>query len=138
MHPNDTLNGKLLEHERPEEKHLRAKLGYWQMVEERVVRAQVAARGYDPDSAVGATMIAEIMRDNHARDESYKVTSERFSAKGAAAQQARFERDREIDAARDAAIQALRQIAAGHNDPMNLAIEVLSALDALTKGEPRL
>lgn len=42
---NDTLNGLLYGHERPEEMHLRHKLGYWQMVETRMVREQLLAEG---------------------------------------------------------------------------------------------
>ena len=43
---------------------------------------------------------------------------------------AKWDRDRAIHEARDKVEPALRQIAAGHNDPRGLATEVIAALDA--------
>lgn len=73
MHPNDTLNGKLLEWERSDQKHLRNKFGYWRMVEERMVRAQMVREGKDPDGTEGFFEIQRRIRENHANDEPYRA-----------------------------------------------------------------
>lgn len=67
MHPNDTLQGKLVdsEWERPEERHLRNKFGYWRMVEKRMIRAQIVAEGGDPDNVFEVSRRVE---QNHKHD----------------------------------------------------------------------
>jgi hypothetical protein len=75
VHPNDTLNGKLVnsEWEREDEKHLRNKFGYWRMVEERMVRAQIKAEGGNPDD------VFEVSRrvfENHKNDPSLREQQE--------------------------------------------------------------
>lgn len=49
-HPNDTLQGRLInsEWEDPDERHLRHSFGYWRMIEHRMIRAQMKAEGLDP------------------------------------------------------------------------------------------
>lgn len=75
MHPNDTLNGKLFAWEHDDQKHLRNCFGYWDMVEKRMVRAQLIAEGHNPESPLfGAEMNARIAA-NHALDVSYRDTS---------------------------------------------------------------
>lgn len=72
-HPNDTLNGRLFAYEREDEKHLRGKLGYWRMVEERMVRGEIEAEGGDP------TNIFEISRritENHKNDPTFREQQE--------------------------------------------------------------
>lgn len=122
-HPNDTLNGALYAHEREDEKHLRNKLGYWRMVEERAVREELIAAGYDPRGLEFWRMIELALMANHINDVSFKVS-------GMVRQQAAAEREAAYEAAQDDAIKALREIADGHNDPRNLAARVLAALDA--------
>lgn len=53
-----------------------------------------------------------------------------------AAMLASMKRDREIRATKDAALDALRHIAAGHNDPRALANEVLAMLPPEPKEAP--
>jgi hypothetical protein len=57
------------------------------------------------------------------------------SAERRQAWQAEWDRDRAIADAKSKIIPALRQIAAGHNDPRGLATEVLAALDAASGGK---
>lgn len=67
---NDTLGGLLYAHEREEEKHLRRCLGYWRMVEERMIRDQLAAEGWH-EANPGAWIGFEISRRveaNHRND----------------------------------------------------------------------
>lgn len=124
-HPNDTLNGALYAHEREDEKHLRHRLGYWRMVEEREVREELIAAGHDPNGEFWRMMELAVMA-NHVHDVSFKVS-------GMVRQQAAAEREMAYEAARDEAIKALREIAAGHNDPRTLAISVLSLMDAAAR-----
>lgn len=135
-HPNDTLNGKLYAWERPEEKHLRRKLGYWHMVEERMHRAQLAAEGV-PSDAPGFWMhLARRIEETHKDDpKPWKLDGPADGRFGSVRQQAAFEVDNAVDDARDAAVKALREIEAGHNDPRDLARKVLAQLDAAEKGE---
>jgi hypothetical protein len=46
-------------------------------------------------------------------------------------QQEAFQRDSDVEDARDRCVDALRQIEAGHNDPRSLAREVLAQLDVM-------
>lgn len=75
MHPNDTLNGALLEFEREDQKHLRRSLGYWRMVERRMIRAALIEEGAEPSEHA----ISKRVTENHANDESYRETSARLT-----------------------------------------------------------
>ena len=70
MHPNDTLQGKLVnsEWERDDEKHLRHKIGYWRMVEERMIRAEMIAEGKNPDHMSFLFEISRRVQENHKND----------------------------------------------------------------------
>ena len=122
MHPNDTLNGKLIAWERPDEQHLRGKLGYWRMVEERMIRAEIEAEGGNPDDRFE---IERRVTKNHTNDETYAQTSARRLSARALAQQAAFLRDAAEGTLRDRALEALRLIADGHNDARGLARSAL-------------
>lgn len=127
MHPNDTLNGRLLAHELPEERHLRRKLGYWRHVEERVVRAELIAEGHDPNALGFWSKLSARIIENHKDDKRPLMFS------GAIHQQAAYERDEMVRLATDAAVQALRDIRDGHNDPRGLAQAVLRRLEELPR-----
>jgi len=79
-HPNDTLNGKLLAWERPEDRHLRNKIGYWRMVEERMIRAELEAEGWTGgDWKDGRYIGFEISRrvmENHKNDPTLREMQE--------------------------------------------------------------
>lgn len=77
MHPNDTLQGKLFAWEREDEKHLRHSLGYWMMVEKRMIRAEIAAEGGDPADVFE---IAARRTALHANDETFADQCRRMSA----------------------------------------------------------
>lgn len=127
MHPNDTLNGELLAWEREDQKHLRGKLGYWRLVEERMVTARLRDRGVQPTyHAIHAEIAA-----NHRNDTTHAQRSQIRAQSQAMWQQARAVEDQAKREAIEAAVVALRQIAGGHNDPRALADEVLQRLDAL-------
>lgn len=81
MHPNDTLNGKLVdsEWEREDEKHLRSSFGYWRVVEERMIRAQMKAEGKDPDAPFAIFEISRRVVENHKNDPTLR---EHQAAKG--------------------------------------------------------
>lgn len=131
-HPNDTLNGKLLAWERPEDKHLRRKLGYWHMVEERMHIAQLEEQGITRETPGFFSILAKRFEDTHKDDpKPWKHSGHG----GAIRQQAAFEVGNAIDQAKDAAVAALREIEAGHNDPRDLARKVLAQLAAAEKGE---
>lgn len=135
-HPNDTLNGKLLAWERPEDKHLRRRFGYWQMVEERMVRAQLEEEGVAPDSPCFFMSVAKRIEENHKDDpKPWKLSGPADGRWGAVRQQVAFERDNAVEQAKDAAVAALREIEAGHNDPRDLARKVLAQLAAAERGE---
>lgn len=123
-HPNDTLGGKLLAFEREDEKHLRRKLGYWRMVEDRMVRDQLAAEGVTPDQWGFWSEISRRMVENHKDDASFKVP-------GYITQQISCGQDEQIAHAKDACVEALRQIRDGHNDPRLLAREALERLEGV-------
>lgn len=73
---NNTLNGALLAWERPEERHLRHKFGYWNMVERRMIRAQLEAEGIEPDEfEIGKRIVA-----NHAGDATYREIGDAWRA----------------------------------------------------------
>lgn len=70
-HPNDTLCGRLYAYERPEDRHLRGKIGYWRSVEKRMIRAQLAKEGWVGDWKDDKYIEFEISRrivENHAND----------------------------------------------------------------------
>jgi glycine/D-amino acid oxidase-like deaminating enzyme len=135
-HPNDTLNGKLLAWERPEDKHLRRRFGYWQMVEERMVRAQLEEEGVAPDSPCFFMSVAKRIEENHKDDpKPWKLAGPADGRWGAVRQQAAFERDAAVERAKDEAIKALIEIRDGHNDPRALAAQVLAALDEAGKAQ---
>lgn len=124
MHPNDTLNGRLLAYEVPEERHLRRKLGYWHMVEERMVRAELVAEGKDPQAVDFWHLLSERIMANHRDDVSFKVS-------GMIRQQVAAERDHMVETATDECVQALRDIRDGYNDPRQLAADVLAKLETI-------
>lgn len=133
MHPNDTLNGKLIAWELPEERHLRNRFGYWHNVEERMVEVCLAIEGITRETdRFFYNRVSQALMRNH-RDDPKPWHQDRrgLSRWGGVRQQAAYEREAAIRHAELAAIIALRKIATGHNDPMNLALEVLAALDAL-------
>lgn len=72
---NDTLKGRLLAYERPEEKHLRRKTGYWRMVENRMVRQQLIDEGHDPDHIGFIFKVSNRVSQNHANDATYREIS---------------------------------------------------------------
>jgi hypothetical protein len=82
-HPNDTLNGKLLEHELEEEKHLRSKMGYWRMVEERMVCKELIAEGHDPKEMGFYFKIKQRVVENHRNDPTLRQQQE--AARGGSA-----------------------------------------------------
>lgn len=67
-HPNDTLNGRLLPYELDEEKHLRSKMGYWLMVEERMITEQMIAEGKDSKSQSFYFEVKRRVMENHKND----------------------------------------------------------------------
>ena len=90
---------------------------------ERRGRRCTTAAKYDPDATGKLTKCG-----THCA-----AAKEKRNAKFQAAmaeRRAKWDRDRQIHDAKANLIPALRQIAAGHNDPRDLAIEVLAALDA--------
>lgn len=111
---NDTLGGRLYAHERPEERHLRRSIGYWRMVEERMILAELAAEGW-----TGGDVSFEVSRrmiENHKNDPSLRE---------------RQEHHRQASPARPAAIRTaftveelerLLQHFAGANDPVAQSI----------------
>lgn len=68
MHPNDTLNGRLLEYENADELHFRNKLGYWRMVEDRMITKKLVGLGYDPTNFSFQFLMAREREGNHAND----------------------------------------------------------------------
>jgi hypothetical protein len=131
MHPNDTLQGKLYAFELEDEKCLRGVFGYWHMVEERMILAQLKTEGVEATlSAVSARMI-----ENHRGDESFADQSRRLhlglEIASAAKQQAQMNRAGIWEEAREECLEALRQIRDGHNDPRELARIVLEKLEAV-------
>lgn len=132
MHLNDTLQGELVKWERPEDAHLRYKLGYWHMVEERKIRAELIEAGHDP-AEIGFTFLITKKRvENHANDETHREASERRWGVALARQQAEAQVELARDEATQDAIEALRRIRDGHNDPRALAMEVLARLEGLS------
>ncbi len=71
-HPNDTLNGILLAWERPEEAELRSKLGYWRLVEKRMIRKELIAEGFDPNALEFEFLIEKRVGENHQNDPTFK------------------------------------------------------------------
>lgn len=67
-HPNDTLQGKLLEWEREDQKHLRSRFGYWRMVEERMVRYELEREGHDPNEFGFIFKVSKRITENHRND----------------------------------------------------------------------
>lgn len=63
----DTLCGRLLAYEREDEHHLRRKIGYWRMVEKRMIRAEMVKAGLDPNDNFE---IARRVERNHRNDPS--------------------------------------------------------------------
>lgn len=80
MHPNDTLQGKLVdsEWEREDQKHLRGSFGYWRMVEHRMIRAEIIAEGGDPENVFEVSRRVE---RNHKSDLSLREQQELARAK---------------------------------------------------------
>lgn len=72
---NDTLNGRLFAYELESEAHLRGKLGYWLMVERRMIRATWPGPGEPDEFDYGRIRVAL-----HAHDITFKETSRRFAA----------------------------------------------------------
>lgn len=136
-HSNDTLNGRLLEWELPEERHLRNRFGYWHMVEERMVRAQMAAEGITPETERGCfyLLMTQRIMENHKDDPKPWHDRHGLMYGGGIRQQAAYELQAMIEAAREECLQALRDIRDGHNDPRGLASAVLIKLDEYRKGK---
>lgn len=80
FHPNDTLNGKLLEHELDEEKHLRGRFGYWRMVEERMICKELIDAGEDPKAMGFYFKIKQRVVENHKNDPTLRQQQEAASA----------------------------------------------------------
>lgn len=80
MHPNDTLDGRLLAYEHADQKHLRDRLGYWQAVEKRMIRAQLAAEGWDPKGHAFEFEVSARQITNHAGDPSMRERQEAWRA----------------------------------------------------------
>lgn len=112
---NNTLNGRLLAHVRPEDERLRHSFGFWRVIEERMIREEMIAEGLDPKSPAGHFEVQRRVTENHKNDHTFREISAAFVAKASPAPP-------------DLAIEALRQIAAGHNDARALAIETLAKL----------
>lgn len=114
MNSNDTLNGQLFQWETDDEKHLRHQFGYWRMVEERMIRADLEAQGIAPTYF---TIQAKV-QENHANDVPYKATS------------ANVVKSIQLSSTdSQKAIDALRKIAEGCNDARRLAMEVLAMIN---------
>lgn len=79
---NDTLGGRLYAFERPNEKHLRRCTGYWQMVEERMIRDQLTAEGW---RGYMGTEISRRVIHNHRNDATYSEICEARRAAAPAA-----------------------------------------------------
>lgn len=132
MHPNDTLNGQLLAWELPEERHLRHAFGYWHNVEQRMIEVCLALEGITRETDQFFYLhLSQRMLENHKDDPKPWHDRRGLMYGGAIRQQAAYEIENAKDVARDECVEALRQIAAGHNDPRTLAAEVLAKLDAL-------
>lgn len=121
MHPNDTLNGRLLAHEKPEERELRGKLGYWRMVEERMIRAELAKEGVEPTPDI----IRQRVAANHRNDMSYRDYQEKvLFPRWRAQSRARFEAgetQREVPFTRPQ-LELILERFTGANDPEGQAI----------------
>jgi hypothetical protein len=74
---NDTLDGKLFDYEIEGEKHLRDKLGYWRIVEKRMILNRLIAEsivpeGTKPNDRAAIFLISSEVTKNHAADLSYR------------------------------------------------------------------
>lgn len=120
---NDTLSGRLLEWERPEEHHLRSKLGYWRMVEERMVRAELEAAGWTPPPSKFEGLDAQTQIDfevtrrigeNHRSDATYAEISAAAAARMTrSALPPRFSREQ---------LSRLVELHADANDPVTASV----------------
>lgn len=119
---NDTLDGLLFAHERPEEKHLRRKLGYWRMVEVRMIRAQIAAEAITDPLEVQFETVRRLA-NNHANDISFRESSRRHSPRDVLEPRERFTRKE---------LQFLALHFAGANDPVaySILVKALAFLDS--------
>ncbi len=124
-HPNDTLCGALFAYERPEDKPHRGRVGYWRLVEERMIRAQLEKEGWESDWKDGRLIYFEIsnrIAQNHRNDVTFREQQEllrkyRPAKPGSVAfTEEEFER--------------LAEHFAGANDPVSQSI-LIKALDAI-------
>ena len=126
---NDTLNGKLEAWVRPEDREgddpPYGKLGYWRMVEHRMIRAEFRAEhGRDPTSW---ELSSAVMR-NHAGDATFAEISRALSARWRA-------ESRGPAAFTTEQLQRLVDLFAGANDPVTRSIAEVAVLMLSERGE---
>ncbi len=120
---NDTLSGRLLDWERPEDQHLRSKLGYWHMVEERMVRAELEAEGWTPpdpgflgidDRTLTDFEVIRRIGENHRGDATYREISAALASRSRRAERPpAFTREQ---------LARLVELHAGANDPVTAGV----------------
>lgn len=122
---NDTLGGLLYAHERPEERHLRRCTGYWQMVEERMIRDQLLADGWPPEKYIGFEISRRVI-ENHRSDATYREIGEARAARQPPRPDTRFTPEE---------LERLLEHFAGANDPVAQSIlaKALAGLEPHTR-----
>jgi hypothetical protein len=109
---NDTLGGLLYAYERPEERHLRRRTGYWRMVEERMVRDQLIAEGWPAEKYMGFEISRRVIA-NHKNDATYREIGEARAARQPPRVDTRFSPEE---------LERLIEHFAGANDPVAQSI----------------
>lgn len=123
-HPNDTLNGKLVAHLRPDDLPNVNRFGFWRTLERRVIRERLIGEGHDPDSLTFFALVENEMVANHANDISNQDYQRQLEAKWAAAAKERFDNgDSERSLAfNKAELEYLRDLFEGANSPEAISI----------------